>query len=443
MSATFAPCDKPLLDYAYGELPPSEAAALERHLASCAPCRAELAEMGMVRRTMAGLGQEPAPEAGLDSLLAYAEQAARRAAEGPAPARTAWRRWLAPLLGASAVAVLALVTLPVARQAAVPLPSQVSAGAAVRAAEGGGAAAASAPVKQERALSGEAAVLPAPRTAKSMASGGGGGRAELYGLEAAGVRAALPNGATGGGVPAGNVESPGDTPAAAPARKGAVLQPPPPPLTGLGNFIGGDGSGGRGGPVGAAETQHAAVAAPAEAKEVRSLRKADAWVEARAEEPLRGGGMGTGAVGLEGRARDMASAESGDLGLKEEEEQALPRLMAQARPAGEADAAEEAAPRVREAKKKAALDTLEGGALRGAPAPAAAPAMDVARGAAPVKAVTRLERLRRAVVEAKDAGERRKALQALCGEERAEGVHPAEGCERLEREFPDGGTPSR
>ncbi|MFP2902855.1 hypothetical protein [Corallococcus sp. 4LFB] len=36
-----------------------------------------------MRTTMAQLSSEPAPDAGLESLLAYAQQSARRAAAGP------------------------------------------------------------------------------------------------------------------------------------------------------------------------------------------------------------------------------------------------------------------------------------------------------------------------------------------------------------------------
>ncbi len=62
---------------------------------------------------MAQLPMESAPDAGLESLLAYAQQAARNAAAGPAPKPTWWRRWLVPAMGLAAVSVFGVVTLQV------------------------------------------------------------------------------------------------------------------------------------------------------------------------------------------------------------------------------------------------------------------------------------------------------------------------------------------
>jgi len=68
-----------LLELAYGELAETEADALHQHVSDCAVCGAELEKIGGVRRTMAPLGDVQSPEAGLESLLAYAEQSAERA----------------------------------------------------------------------------------------------------------------------------------------------------------------------------------------------------------------------------------------------------------------------------------------------------------------------------------------------------------------------------
>ncbi len=100
-----------LLDFAYGELPPPEAQAVQSHLEGCARCSEVLDGIRGVRSTMSQLSLEPAPDAGLESLLAYAQQAARNAAAGPAPKPTWWRRWLMPAMGAAAVSVFGLVTI--------------------------------------------------------------------------------------------------------------------------------------------------------------------------------------------------------------------------------------------------------------------------------------------------------------------------------------------
>ncbi|MFZ5471018.1 MAG: anti-sigma factor family protein [Myxococcota bacterium] len=98
-----------LLEFAYGELPAPEAKAVEAHLKSCARCSEALGSIRGVRSAMSQLPAAPAPEAGLESLLAYAEQAARRHAAGPAPAGGGWRKWLAPLAGVAALVVVGVV----------------------------------------------------------------------------------------------------------------------------------------------------------------------------------------------------------------------------------------------------------------------------------------------------------------------------------------------
>lgn len=104
-----------LLDFAYGELPASEAQALEQHVQGCARCTKALADIRGVRTTMAQLSSEPAPDAGLESLLAYAQQSARRAAAGPEPKPARWRRWLLPVVGLATVSTFGLLTLTISQ----------------------------------------------------------------------------------------------------------------------------------------------------------------------------------------------------------------------------------------------------------------------------------------------------------------------------------------
>ncbi|MCY1030842.1 zf-HC2 domain-containing protein [Corallococcus sp. BB11-1] len=104
-----------LLDFAYGELPASEAESLEQHVQGCARCAKALADIRGVRSTMARLSVEPAPDAGLESLLAYAQQSARRAAAGPEPKPSRWRRWLLPMVGLASVSTFGLLTLEVSK----------------------------------------------------------------------------------------------------------------------------------------------------------------------------------------------------------------------------------------------------------------------------------------------------------------------------------------
>ncbi|MBN8471253.1 zf-HC2 domain-containing protein [Corallococcus exiguus] len=102
-----------LLDFAYGELPASEAHVLEQHVQGCARCTKALADIRGVRTTMAQLSSEPAPDAGLESLLAYAQQSARRAAAGPEPKPSRWRRFLLPAVGLATVGTFGVLTLTV------------------------------------------------------------------------------------------------------------------------------------------------------------------------------------------------------------------------------------------------------------------------------------------------------------------------------------------
>ncbi|WP_309888669.1 zf-HC2 domain-containing protein [Archangium sp.] len=104
-----------LLDFAYGELPPSEARVMEQHVLGCSRCSEALDGIRGVRTTMSRLPLHSAPEAGLESLLAYAQQAARRSAAGPEPAPRWWRRLLAPALSMAALGVFGIVVVQVNR----------------------------------------------------------------------------------------------------------------------------------------------------------------------------------------------------------------------------------------------------------------------------------------------------------------------------------------
>ncbi|QSQ25041.1 zf-HC2 domain-containing protein [Pyxidicoccus parkwayensis] len=119
-----------LLDFAYGELPVPEARAMEAHLSGCARCTQALDDIRGVRATMSHLSaEEPAPDAGLESLLAYAQQAARRAAAGPEPKPSRWRRWLLPVVGLASVATFGILAI----QARDPALTQLDVGKMARA----------------------------------------------------------------------------------------------------------------------------------------------------------------------------------------------------------------------------------------------------------------------------------------------------------------------
>ncbi|MGZ6140856.1 MAG: zf-HC2 domain-containing protein, partial [Myxococcaceae bacterium] len=97
------PDDDRLLELAYGEVPAAEARALRTHVDGCPRCRTVLDGIAEVRTAFRSIPPEPAPDRGLDSLLAYGEQAAARARS---------RRGGLRILGVlSAVAALALVWL--------------------------------------------------------------------------------------------------------------------------------------------------------------------------------------------------------------------------------------------------------------------------------------------------------------------------------------------
>ncbi len=104
-----------LLDYAYGELAPANARALELHLQGCEACSRSLASIKSVRQTMAKLPSEAVPEAGLESLLAYAGQSARRAQSGDSALPRKWSALFAPLAGALALGLLVVVGVEVSK----------------------------------------------------------------------------------------------------------------------------------------------------------------------------------------------------------------------------------------------------------------------------------------------------------------------------------------
>lgn len=127
MKPTVHQYEDKLLELAYGELPAHEASAVEAHVQGCARCSTALSEIRSVRHSMARLPQVEAPEAGLDSLFAYAEQAARRNAAGPAAAPTFWRRLVAPLAGVAALGVVAVIGWRSQEDLGIPSPGKVAA----------------------------------------------------------------------------------------------------------------------------------------------------------------------------------------------------------------------------------------------------------------------------------------------------------------------------
>lgn len=93
-----------LLEFAYGELPRHEADAVDAHVRGCAKCTQALTEIRSVRTAMSTLPVEAAPDAGLESLLAFAEQAAKRNAQ--AAAVPFWKKYLTPLVAVMTVVLV-------------------------------------------------------------------------------------------------------------------------------------------------------------------------------------------------------------------------------------------------------------------------------------------------------------------------------------------------
>jgi TolA-binding protein len=120
MSASTPDCDRAntlLLDYAYGELEGEPRVELEKHLPGCARCRTDLDALRTTRRVMGSLEAEAAPERGLESLLAYAEQ---QAARQVAPKRPRWLTWAMAFVPAGLALSLGMMII---RQAKVSAPS--------------------------------------------------------------------------------------------------------------------------------------------------------------------------------------------------------------------------------------------------------------------------------------------------------------------------------
>jgi hypothetical protein len=105
-----------LLEFAYGELPAPEARVMEAHVKGCQRCAGTLESIRGVRGMMSQLTPEPAPDAGLESLLAYAQQSARRTQAGPAPKAAWWRRFLVPVTGMAALATVVVVASQTMKQ---------------------------------------------------------------------------------------------------------------------------------------------------------------------------------------------------------------------------------------------------------------------------------------------------------------------------------------
>ena len=105
------PDDDRLLELAYGEVPATEARTLRQHVDGCARCRKVLDGIAEVRTAFRSLPEEPPPEKGLESLLAYGEQAAARARS-----RRGGLRILALLTAAAAFALVWLVVPASSRQ---------------------------------------------------------------------------------------------------------------------------------------------------------------------------------------------------------------------------------------------------------------------------------------------------------------------------------------
>lgn len=120
-----------LLDLLYEELPPEEAADARAHLSSCSACTREFEQAQATRGTMSKLSTEPAPAAGLESLLDYASKAAQRNAAAEAksddavPSPRSHRRFSAPgfsawIASATAFAIVGLIAYQVNRSSETP-----------------------------------------------------------------------------------------------------------------------------------------------------------------------------------------------------------------------------------------------------------------------------------------------------------------------------------
>jgi hypothetical protein len=110
MSAVEHRYEDKLLEFVYGELQAHEAVAVEVHLGRCARCANAVAQLRSVRAVMGELPAAAPPNAGLESLLAYAEQAALRGSPSASGLLGRWRRLLAPLASVVALALVGIVS---------------------------------------------------------------------------------------------------------------------------------------------------------------------------------------------------------------------------------------------------------------------------------------------------------------------------------------------
>ena len=117
-----------LLEFAYGELPAHEASAVESHVKTCARCTAALDQIRSVRTAMSALPAQVPSDKGLDSLMAYAEQAARRnaVAAAPKPFFSKWMKWVAPLAGVTAVLLVGGVYIQASKNVDLSRPTAVA-----------------------------------------------------------------------------------------------------------------------------------------------------------------------------------------------------------------------------------------------------------------------------------------------------------------------------
>jgi hypothetical protein len=100
------PDEDRLLELAYGEAPSAEARTLRQHVDGCTRCRDVLQGIAEVRSAVRSVPPDPAPERGLESLLAYGEEAAARARSR----RRSFR--LVGLLSVATAVALAWILLP-------------------------------------------------------------------------------------------------------------------------------------------------------------------------------------------------------------------------------------------------------------------------------------------------------------------------------------------
>jgi anti-sigma factor RsiW len=98
-----------LSDHLDGDLPPSEARALERHLETCDECRTTLEQLRAVKDRAAALVDPPAPNdlwAGIASRIGTAGSTSAPGRILDLPRRRSWTVWSLPAAAAAAVALV-------------------------------------------------------------------------------------------------------------------------------------------------------------------------------------------------------------------------------------------------------------------------------------------------------------------------------------------------